>query len=250
MAFSPGLSRLSGVALAGLLLAGSTIIPSTSQTASQTSTVHPMVMQIELASDNSSANIPQLVHQQLQWNEVKAPVITAATEIAAITKSAQTQVAKETSGSSADNSKTVHSAQATPANTQAEKKQVSRGSSISSTIVDHALSLLGTPYVFGGTTKKGFDCSGFTQYIYQASGISLPRTSYSQFNSGVAVSKSDLQLGDLVFFSTYTKGASHVGIYIGGGRFVHADNPRLGVTITSLSNSYYTARYVGARRYN
>lgn len=125
----------------------------------------------------------------------------------------------------------------------------SRGNNGSSTIVNRALSFQGTPYVFGGTTRSGFDCSGFTKYIYSSSGISLPRTSYAQFDSGVSVSKNNLRPGDLVFFSTYAKGASHVGIYSGGGRFVHASNPRSGVKTSSLNDSFYSSRYLGARRY-
>ncbi|KGK91924.1 hydrolase [Desulfosporosinus sp. HMP52] len=127
---------------------------------------------------------------------------------------------------------------------------VSRGSGGSSKVVDRAVSLQGTPYVFGGTTTKGFDCSGFTKYVYASSGISLPRTSYAQFASGTPVNKSNLQAGDLVFFSTYAKGASHVGIYIGGGRFVHASNPNSDVKISSLSDSFYSSRYLGARSYD
>ena len=125
----------------------------------------------------------------------------------------------------------------------------SRGSSGSSTIVDRAVKYQGTPYVFGGTTQKGFDCSGFTKYVYASSGISLPRTSFAQFSSGTAVGKNDLRPGDLVFFSTYAKGASHVGIYTGGGRFVHASNPSSGVKTSTLSDSFYSSRYLGARRY-
>ncbi|HZK83931.1 MAG TPA: NlpC/P60 family protein [Desulfosporosinus sp.] len=127
---------------------------------------------------------------------------------------------------------------------------VSRGGSGSSSIVDRALSLQGTPYVFGGTSRGGLDCSGFTKYVYSSSGISLPRTSYAQFSSGVAVSKNNLQQGDLVFFTTYSEGASHVGIYIGRGRFVHASSPSSGVKISSLSDNFYSSRYLGARSYN
>jgi cell wall-associated NlpC family hydrolase len=126
---------------------------------------------------------------------------------------------------------------------------VSRGSGGSSSIVDRALSLQGTPYVFGGTTLRGFDCSGFTKYVYSGSGVSLPRTSFAQFASGVPVGKNDLRQGDLVFFTTYAKGASHVGIYTGGGRFVHASNPNSDVKVSSLSDSFYSSRYLGARRY-
>lgn len=126
---------------------------------------------------------------------------------------------------------------------------VSRGSSASSSIVDRALSLQGTPYVFGGTTRSGFDCSGFTKYVLSSSGISLPRTSFAQFASGSAVGRDNLQPGDLVFFTTYAKGASHVGIYTGGGRFVHASNPNSDVKVSNLSDSFYASRYLGARRY-
>jgi cell wall-associated NlpC family hydrolase len=108
------------------------------------------------------------------------------------------------------------------------------------------MSLIGIPYAFGGTSRSGFDCSGYTQYVFKGSGVSLPRTSYAQFGIGSAVSRDQLQPGDLVFFSTYDKGASHVGIYVGGGSFVHASNS--GVKTTSLSDSYYESRYVGARR--
>jgi Cell wall-associated hydrolases (invasion-associated proteins) len=126
--------------------------------------------------------------------------------------------------------------------------QISRGTNSASLIIEHALSLLGTPYIFGGTTRNGIDCSGFTRYVFAGSGIYLPRTSYEQYNMGEAVSRNDLQPGDLVFFTTYAKGASHVGIYIGGGRFVQASNPASGVKISNLSENYYCSRYLGARR--
>ena len=136
-----------------------------------------------------------------------------------------------------------------PSNKPIMVASASRGSSGSSTIVNRALALQGTPYVFGGTTRSGFDCSGFVKYVYASSGISLPRTSFAQFASGAAVSKNSLSPGDLVFFSTYAKGASHVGIYTGGGRFVHASNPNSDVKISSLGDSFYSSRYLGARRY-
>lgn len=125
----------------------------------------------------------------------------------------------------------------------------SRGSANGGSIVDRALSFVGTKYVYGGSSTSGFDCSGFTKYIYAGSGISIPRSSYSQFSSGSKVSKDNLQPGDLVFFSTYAAGASHVGIYIGGGRFVHASNPSSGVKIDGINDSFYGPRYLGARRY-
>lgn len=130
-----------------------------------------------------------------------------------------------------------------------QQTQVSRGNdSSTSLIIRNAMSLIGTPYSFGGTSRSGFDCSGYTQYVFRGSGVSLPRTSYAQFGVGTAVSKSQLQPGDLVFFTTYSSGASHVGIYIGGGSFIHASNS--GVRTTSLYDSYYASRYLGARRVN
>ncbi len=126
----------------------------------------------------------------------------------------------------------------------------SRGSSGTSSLVSRALNMKGTSYVFGGTSQQGFDCSGFAKYVYASSGISLPRTSFAQFASGGAVSKNDLKQGDLVFFTTYAPGASHVGIYMGGGSFVHASNPRSGVITSSLNDGFYSSRYLGARRYN
>ena len=126
----------------------------------------------------------------------------------------------------------------------APQQQVSR--SDNSGLVSNALSLVGVPYLFGGTSRSGFDCSGYTQYVFKGSGISLPRTAAGQFGVGSAVNRNQLQAGDLVFFSTYESGASHVGIYIGGGSFVHASNS--GVCTTSLSESYYASRYLGARR--
>ena len=115
-------------------------------------------------------------------------------------------------------------------------------------IVTTAKQYIGVPYLWGGTTPSGFDCSGFVQYVYQRHGISLPRTSKEQWTVGTAISKSALQPGDLVFFAnTYTTGISHLGIYIGNNQFIHASSSK-GVTITDLSNSYWAARYYGAKR--
>ena len=120
-------------------------------------------------------------------------------------------------------------------------------------VVQYAKDALGKKYVWGATGPNSFDCSGLMQYIYKKVGINLNRVSRDQAKQGVAVSKSNLQPGDLVFFrginssssSTYI---SHVGIYIGNGEFIHASNPTRGVVKDSLNSTYYSSHYVKARR--
>jgi peptidoglycan DL-endopeptidase CwlO len=110
-------------------------------------------------------------------------------------------------------------------------------------VVGIAMRYLGIPYVWGGSTPAGFDCSGFVMYVYAQVGVSLPHSSYAQFGMGVPVSSSDLQPGDLVFFD----GAGHVGIYIGGGQFIHAPHTGDVVKISSLTG-WYSDTFAGARR--
>jgi len=106
----------------------------------------------------------------------------------------------------------------------------------------------GTRYKFGGSTRNGFDCSGFMCKIFdEAYSIKLPRNSKTQYKTGSNVSKSNLRYGDLVFFNTSGYGVSHVGVYIGNGKFAHASSSK-GVTISRLDNVYYKSRYLGARR--
>ena len=117
-------------------------------------------------------------------------------------------------------------------------------------VVEYAKKYLGYKYVSGGASPEaGFDCSGFTTYVYKHFGISLARTSSAQNKNGIAVEKSDLQPGDLVIFNNDANTSiGHVGIYIGEGNFIHASNPSDGVKITTLTTGYYQKRYVGARR--
>lgn len=117
-------------------------------------------------------------------------------------------------------------------------------------IVDYAMGFVGSPYVYGGSSPKGFDCSGFTSYVYKHFGYKLNRSASGQLSNGVSVSKSQLQPGDLVMFKrgSSNKRASHVGLYIGGGKFVHASTAKVGVIVSSLNSDYYTTGFVGARR--
>jgi cell wall-associated NlpC family hydrolase len=117
----------------------------------------------------------------------------------------------------------------------------------SSSVTAYANKYLGRKYIWGASGPNAFDCSGFTMYVFRQFGINLPHQSGSQYKYGKAVSKGSLASGDLVFFNTYGS-ISHVGIYIGGGKFIHASNSRTGVTISSLSEGYYASRYVGAKR--
>ena len=107
---------------------------------------------------------------------------------------------------------------------------------------------MGVPYVWAGRSPGGFDCSGFIYYLFDQMGYGLPRMADGQFEVGMPVSRKDLQPGDLVFFSTYEPGPSHVGIYSGNDQFIHASSGAGYVTVTSLSTAYYRDRYLGARR--
>lgn len=118
-----------------------------------------------------------------------------------------------------------------------------------SRIISEAQKYLGTPYVWGGTTPQGFDCSGYVQYVMMKCGISIPRTTLQQVEVGSYISKNDLQPGDLVFLqNTYRDGVSHVGIYIGNNQMIHASSSK-GVTISNLLTSYYLQHYHSARTF-
>lgn len=120
--------------------------------------------------------------------------------------------------------------------------------SLSQQIIDYAKQFLGTPYVYGANGPRSFDCSGFTKYVYAHFGYTLNRSAASQLSNGIKVSFDQLQPGDLVFFKYQTtKAASHVGIYLGGGQFIHASTNEYQVRISSLSG-HYANTYVAGRR--
>lgn len=118
------------------------------------------------------------------------------------------------------------------------------------TAVATAKSCLGVPYVYGGASRSGFDCSGLTQYAYAAAGVSLPHSAAQQAAKGTAVARSALRPGDLVFFDTSGghSTVTHVGIYVGDGQFINAQSGPRQVAYASLSNSYWSSAYLSARR--
>ncbi len=144
-----------------------------------------------------------------------------------------------------ENTQTENTSSKNESNTQG-----TRSSASGNNIVAYAKKYMGYKYVSGGSSPStGFDCSGFTSYVYKQCGISISRSSSAQASNGTAVSKSNLQPGDLVIFNNRANTSiGHVGIYIGGNTFIHAGNSGTGVITTSLSDSYYSARYVTGRR--
>ncbi len=111
-----------------------------------------------------------------------------------------------------------------------------------------ALNLRGTPFVDGGTSPTGFDCSGFTSYVFRQHGVELPRLAAAQYHVGRRVDPDHIAPGDLLFFTTVAPGASHVALAIGGDEFVHAPSERGQVRVERLGSSYWSKRFLGARR--
>ena len=137
------------------------------------------------------------------------------------------------------------------ASKSAAMTEASRGVvSAADKLISFAKRFIGVRYRWGGSSPKGFDCSGFTQYVFKNIGIALNRTSTSQAAQGKRVSKSNLQPGDLVFFDTNggNNRINHVGIYIGGGRFIQSSSTGTGVTISNISSGFYSGTYMTARR--
>ncbi|ADU29178.1 LysM peptidoglycan-binding domain-containing protein [Evansella cellulosilytica] len=160
------------------------------------------------------------VNQLRQFNNLSSDVIRVG------------QVLRLTSSSNTNNTSTNNTT-----------SQVQQGFNVEA-LIEEARKHIGVPYVWGGSTTRGFDCSGYLQYVFNTQGISIPRTVATIWNATTPVSTP--RVGDIVFFETYTSGPSHAGIFIGNNQFIHAGSST-GVTITSMNNSYWSQRYLGAR---
>ena len=132
---------------------------------------------------------------------------------------------------------------------EAKKSESKKNDADTDELLSSAMGFLGVAYRFGGTTTAGFDCSGFIQYVFKKTyAVNLPRTSSVQATVGTHVDRAHLQKGDLVFFNTRGNNISHVGMYVGNNRFIHAPRTGKRIEITDLSNKYWNSKYVTARR--
>ncbi|WP_202171426.1 C40 family peptidase, partial [Bacillus sp. USDA818B3_A] len=134
-------------------------------------------------------------------------------------------------------------AQKPAATTEAAQKPAAASASLVENVIAEAQKYIGTPYKWAGDTPAGFDCSGYTKYVFEKVGISLPRTAATQWDATTSVSSPSV--GDLVFFQTYKVGPSHVGIYLGNNKFISAAST--GVVISDMTSSYWKTRYLGAK---
>ena len=176
----------------------------------------------------------------------EAPVIEVEEVVA--TSSTGTGNNVNTSSNKTNNSSTKKPSQSTNKNNSTSSVPSANKGSVQS-VLNLAYSKMGCPYVWGAEGPNSFDCSGFTSYVFRnAAGVSLPRTSSAQSGYGRTVSKSNLQPGDLVFFNTSGGGVSHVGIYVGGGNMIHSPSTGKTVSVTSINSSYYSSRFVTAKR--
>ncbi len=154
-----------------------------------------------------------------------------------------------TSNNSSSNTSTANSSSNSTSSSSLSSNQRVAGVTVTNadSLINTAKSFEGVPYVWGGTSPSGFDCSGFLQYVHRQHGISLPRTVAQMWNATTRVSNP--QRGDLVFFETYKPGPSHAGIYLGNGKFIQAGSST-GVTVSDMNSSYWGPRYLGAGRVN
>ncbi|MGN1386224.1 MAG: NlpC/P60 family protein [Bacillus sp. (in: firmicutes)] len=196
-------------------------------------------VQTELANVEAAKQAAE--EEAARQAELAAQQAAAAAATATATADNATSTETTTSAPAAATTTTASSSSNSSSSTETSKSESSSSSSISasaSAIIAEAKKYLGTPYVWGGTTPSGFDCSGFTSYVYKKAGISLPRTSRAQQNYGTQVSLSNVQPGDLVFMG---KPAYHVGIYIGGGQYIHAPQTGDVVKISTFKASSFSS---------
>ncbi|WP_460335217.1 C40 family peptidase [Actinoallomurus acanthiterrae] len=216
-------------------------------------TLQNMSSFIELSNSRSqemNALLASTQRLQRDQQEAKAALQTVTTTTSTL-KSQKAAAEKAIAKQKALLTKVTSSSGSTKSTSGNSSGKSSGGSSPSSSAsgsagkaVNYAMSQLGKPYIFGGTGPTGYDCSGLTMMAWRYAGVSLPRVVPDQYNAIRHVAKSDLQPGDLVFFD----GLGHEGIYVGGGRFIHAPHTGTDVQYASMSNSYWTANYVGAGR--
>ena len=132
--------------------------------------------------------------------------------------------------------------------TTTPRQQYTHDPELRNQLVMEAIAQIGVPYVFGGTTTKGFDCSGLVQYVYNQSGLPVPRNSRAQYKAARRIAWQDAQPGDLLFFRLRSSSVSHVGIYVGNGRFIHAPRTGKNVGWATLKNRFWQKRLVSAGR--
>lgn len=232
----------------------SPVTPQQPQTVSKTLYVNTATVRLRKEASTSSEIITSLsvntkvevIAESNGWSQVKVNG-----QQGYISSSLLSTTKQETSKDTATSRGATTPRKTDKEETKQEPKQVATptapvSSGKGSTVVATAQQYIGCKYIYGGSSPSGFDCSGFTSYVYKSHGVSLSRTAAGQYSNGVAVNRSDLQPGDLVMFGK--SGINHVAIYVGGGKIVHAANSSRGVTTDTINSGYYNKNYVGARR--
>lgn len=224
------------------------------ETTSKTMYVNSQTVNVRSKADKSSQIVMQLsintsvevLSEENGWSYIKAN----GKEGYIATTLLSTNKQESSRGTTVSRTENTQESSKNEENASSEDKTNSNNNNTSSStkgaeVVSYAMSLIGKPYVYGGSTPSGFDCSGFTSYVYKHFGVSINRTAAAQSSNGKSVSRSELQPGDLIMFC---KPINHVGIYIGNGKIVHAANPSRGVTTDTILSGYYNTNYNCARR--